>query len=49
MPFVNSLKCTLGRDLATRKETREKAWQRDGWAETVSKVTIYISYPSDSY
>lgn len=26
-------------DLATRKETREKAWQKDGWAETVSKVT----------
>ena len=26
-------------DLATRKETREKAWQVDGWAETVSKVS----------
>ncbi|KAF7966217.1 hypothetical protein HWV62_39479 [Athelia sp. TMB] len=26
-------------DLATRKETREKAWQVDGWAETVSKTS----------
>jgi len=26
-------------DLATRKETREKAWQLDGWAETVSKTS----------
>ncbi|KAI0081075.1 NIPSNAP-domain-containing protein [Panus rudis PR-1116 ss-1] len=25
-------------DLKTRKETREKAWQLDGWAETVSKT-----------
>lgn len=25
-------------DLQTRKETREKAWKLDGWAETVSKV-----------
>ena len=30
------------RDLATRKEVREKAWQRDGWAETVSKVRFVI-------
>ena len=30
------------RDLATRKEVREKAWQRDGWAETVSKVRYTI-------
>lgn len=27
-------------DLHTRKETREKAWQLDGWSETVSKVFI---------
>lgn len=27
-------------DLATRKETREKAWKVDGWAETVSKVRV---------
>jgi len=26
-------------DLATRKEIREQAWQRDGWAETVSKTS----------
>ena len=28
----------LDRDLTTRKETRQKAWEVDGWAETVSKV-----------
>ncbi len=28
----------LFRDLHSRKETREKAWQLDDWAETVSKV-----------
>jgi hypothetical protein len=26
------------RSLDARKETREEAWQIDGWAETVSKV-----------
>jgi hypothetical protein len=26
-------------DLHTRKETRQKAWQVDGWAETVSKTS----------
>lgn len=26
------------RSLEARKETREKAWQIDGWAETVAKV-----------
>jgi len=26
------------RNLDARKEMREKAWQVDGWAETVSKV-----------
>ncbi len=26
------------RNLETRKETRENAWQIDGWAETVDKV-----------
>ena len=25
-------------DLQARKETREKAWQLEGWSETVSKV-----------
>ncbi|KAH9837248.1 NIPSNAP-domain-containing protein [Rhodofomes roseus] len=28
-------------DLQTRKETREKAWKLDGWAETVSKTAEY--------
>jgi len=28
-------------DLHTRKETREKAWQLDGWSETVSKTAEY--------
>ncbi|KAL7285569.1 NIPSNAP-domain-containing protein [Trametes coccinea BRFM310] len=28
-------------DLHTRKETREKAWQVDGWSETVSKTAEY--------
>jgi len=35
-------------DLATRKETREKAWQRDGWAETVSK-TAQLANHMDSF
>lgn len=26
------------RNLQTRRDVREKAWQNDGWAETVSKV-----------
>ncbi|KZT08669.1 NIPSNAP-domain-containing protein [Laetiporus sulphureus 93-53] len=29
------------RDLQARKETREKAWKLDGWAETVSKTAEY--------
>lgn len=28
-------------DLQSRKETREKAWKLDGWAETVSKTAEY--------
>jgi len=28
-------------DLQTRKETREKAWKLDGWAETASKTAEY--------
>jgi hypothetical protein len=39
-----SAKTHARRNLAKRKETREKAWQRDGWAETVSKVTNHIHY-----
>jgi len=35
-------------DLATRKEIREKAWQRDGWAETVSK-TAQLAKFMDSF
>jgi len=35
-------------DMATRKETREKAWQRDGWAETVSK-TAQLANQMDSF
>lgn len=31
------------RDLQTRKETREKAWQVDGWSDTVHKVIRFIS------
>lgn len=30
------------RSLEARKETREKAWQIDGWAETVSKVAYSL-------
>ena len=28
-------------DLHTRKETRETAWQLDGWSETVAKVRSF--------
>ncbi|KAF9531947.1 hypothetical protein CPB83DRAFT_848075 [Crepidotus variabilis] len=35
-------------DLHTRKETREKAWQLDGWAETVSK-TSQLANSMDSF
>jgi len=35
-------------DLATRKEVREKAWQRDGWAETVSKTAQLARYMDSS-
>jgi len=28
-------------DLQSRKDTREKAWQLDGWSETVSKTSSY--------
>lgn len=35
---------TIYRNLEVRKETREKAWQIDGWAETVSKVSVEASY-----
>ncbi|KAK7695027.1 hypothetical protein QCA50_002215 [Cerrena zonata] len=35
-------------DLKTRKETREKAWQLDGWAETVSKTANFSKF-MDAY
>ncbi|CAL1694513.1 unnamed protein product [Somion occarium] len=35
-------------DLKARKETREKAWQLDGWAETVAK-TAHFSKFMDAY
>lgn len=44
IPSNNLTKICTRRNLAKRKETREKAWQRDGWAETVSKVTNHIHY-----
>lgn len=31
-----------GRNLEARKEQREQAWQIDGWAETVSKVSLQL-------
>ena len=36
--LTNNSPPPLDRDLTTRKETRQKAWEVDGWAETVSKV-----------
>lgn len=30
------------RNLETRKETREKAWQVDGWSDTVHKVSNFV-------
>jgi hypothetical protein len=30
------------RSLQARKEIREKAWQVDGWAETVSKASVIL-------
>jgi hypothetical protein len=37
---------TLIRNLDSRKEKREQAWQLDGWAETVSKVRSIPLYPT---
>ncbi|KAI0783307.1 NIPSNAP-domain-containing protein [Abortiporus biennis] len=31
-------------DLQTRKDTRERAWQLDGWAETVSKTAQFSKF-----
>lgn len=33
----------MARDLQKRRDIREKAWQNDGWAETVSKARIPMS------
>lgn len=33
----------LRRDLETRKEKREDAWQLDGWAGTVNKARLLVS------
>lgn len=35
-------------DLTTRKETRQKAWEVDGWAETVSKTAQLVKF-MDAY
>lgn len=35
-------------DLMTRKETRQKAWELDGWAETVSKTSQLAKF-MDTY
>jgi len=35
-------------DWKTRKEVREKAWQLDGWAETVSKSSQYSKFMDSS-
>jgi NIPSNAP len=35
---VKNLKHFISSDLKTRKDLREKAWELDGWSETVSKV-----------
>lgn len=42
------LTLVYSRDLQTRKELRQKAWQLDGWAETVSKVRYAVSDHSSS-
>ena len=34
----------MPRNLQKRRDIREKAWQNDGWAETVSKVRFPMSY-----
>ncbi|THH31960.1 hypothetical protein EUX98_g2214 [Antrodiella citrinella] len=34
----------LRRDLKTRKELREKAWQQDGWSDTVTKTSQYSKF-----
>lgn len=38
LPPVGNRSHRCIRSLEARKETRENAWQIDGWAETVSKV-----------
>lgn len=34
-------------DLQTRKDTRESAWQLDGWADTVHKVTFFSCFTTE--
>ena len=40
--FVMYLISFLNRNLQTRRDIREKAWQNDGWAETVSKARFPV-------
>lgn len=35
------IRVSLDRNLQKRRDIREKAWQNDGWAETVSKAKIF--------
>ena len=39
----NSIRDSMHRNLQTRRDIREKAWQNDGWAETVSKARFPMS------
>jgi hypothetical protein len=39
--LVHQTQMTFRRNLEARKEQREQAWQIDGWAETVSKVSLF--------
>lgn len=39
------LKHFFSSDLQTRKDLREKAWELDGWSETISKVILILKNP----
>jgi hypothetical protein len=45
IPGVDGYPFETYRDLETRKEMRERAWESDGWADTVHKARPGISRP----
>ena len=40
---IQLIRDSMPRNLQKRRDIREKAWQNDGWAETVSKARFLMS------